>query len=542
NREDPKARYHGIVRRVSKRRGILELAPVDTSADDSDENFLSDDSLMEELNLATVEEAKPIQVSKSPITPIFQVPGEHRRSGARMGANYLRNVSNPVSSSLGNGIQGMSSRVRASEIPRSVSATHANNADSQGGPTAMAKKVNVSSGISKRIKALEQLSSREASATTSSLPSSAHSNASSSFNGLRQGSLRSPNARSTSISPQPGSASQRIHTPEPSSPPSPGRHLQSLDRLDSQKTGIPAPWDLSTEPVVKSNRIVWGQHSRDLGGRDRSFGEAANRLGSPGLVQCTSMGNARTTERSQPVLGTNSSRNDTPHTAPFVVPPALINSPSSIVSASTDGNSSSERSKSEPITPSSAQELASIGQRSLEEKKDEKKESRASRLFRRMSSMSSVSRKSFVQAISPTLKAEPYPFDLDSKSSPRGYPRDPLQTPPRPSKVDVGDVNIQFPDTLLWKRRCMVIDEQGYMVLSPPKSDQSSRSVTKRYHFSEFRPPFLPDQDRQELPNSVIMDFCDSSTLQCAAENPTGQAYIYKVLHDSYCAWTAHDA
>ncbi len=69
-----------------------------------------------------------------------------------------------------------------------------------------------------------------------------------------------------------------------------------------------------------------------------------------------------------------------------------------------------------------------------------------------------------------------------------------------------------------------MIDEQGYMVLNPPRSDQvrnpffvrilvngllntcinqqSLRSVTKRYHFSDFQLPFIPDQDRQELPNS----------------------------------------
>ncbi len=30
----------------------------------------------------------------------------------------------------------------------------------------------------------------------------------------------------------------------------------------------------------------------------------------------------------------------------------------------------------------------------------------------------------------------------------------------------MGDVNVQFPDTLLWKRRIMCLDSQGCLILS----------------------------------------------------------------------------
>ncbi len=442
--EDHRARDNGILRRVSKRRGVNDLAPVDTSAEDSDENFLSDDSLMEELNLATVQEAKPIQVSKSPITPIFQVPGEHRRGDATRGSTYFRNVSNPVKQSLGYEKQGMSSRVRASEIPRSVSATHANNPDLQGVPTAVAKKVNVSSGISKRIKALEQLSSREGSPVSPPLPSSSHSNTSSSFNGLRQASLRSLNARSPSVSPQPDSAPQRVQSPSPSSPPSPERRLRSPSRSDSPQARLQFLGDVPTEKMAKSNHTT-----RDHQARERYFGNTANRSGFPSLHQSTSAGSAQTTERRPQVIGAQSSKTDISHMGASTSPPALLSSPSSVKSPSADGQSSSERSCSEPITPSSTQEFASSGQRSPEERKDEKKESRASRLFRRMSSMSSVSRKSLVQAISPSVKEEADPFNSEAPLSPKGRSQDLTQTPPHPRKIDVGDVNIQFPDTLV---------------------------------------------------------------------------------------------
>src|SRR5205823_11071169 len=32
----------------------------------------------------------------------------------------------------------------------------------------------------------------------------------------------------------------------------------------------------------------------------------------------------------------------------------------------------------------------------------------------------------------------------------------------------MGDVNVQFPDNLLWKRRTMCLDSQGFLTLGPP--------------------------------------------------------------------------
>ena len=90
-----------------------------------------------------------------------------------------------------------------------------------------------------------------------------------------------------------------------------------------------------------------------------------------------------------------------------------------------------------------------------------------------------------------------------------------------------------------------MIVEQGTLILSPPKADhvshshhssildtilskshQYSKVPIKRFPLAEFHAPYIPDQDRQELPNSVILDFKDGSTLQCACENPGGQAHV----------------
>jgi hypothetical protein len=155
---------------------------------------------------------------------------------------------------------------------------------------------------------------------------------------------------------------------------------------------------------------------------------------------------------------------------------------------------------------------------------DEKKGSRASRLMRRMSSLTSNSRRSIIGALSPPVKEE------ESSVSPLGHSgistsssRQTLSEP-----VEIGEVNVQFPGTLLWKRRFMRIDDDGYVVLTPGTNDASARNMIKRYHLTEFRTPCLPDEDMQELPNSILLDFLDGSTLQCACESRQGQSWTLR--------------
>lgn len=81
----------------------------------------------------------------------------------------------------------------------------------------------------------------------------------------------------------------------------------------------------------------------------------------------------------------------------------------------------------------------------------------------------------------------------------------------------------------LWKRRWVEIDALGNLVLSPSKHNE--KGVVKRFHLSDFRTPYPPDQDRQELPNSVVLDFIDGRTLQCACETHMGQAQVLQSKH-----------
>jgi hypothetical protein len=153
-----------------------------------------------------------------------------------------------------------------------------------------------------------------------------------------------------------------------------------------------------------------------------------------------------------------------------------------------------------------------------DDKKD-KKESRTSKMFKRMSS---------------SMNSMPWKTSSNNLSLPENDTRTTLlaslREPPPP--VHVGDLNIQFPDTLLWRRRYVEIDSMGNLVLSPSKSNE--KGIVKRFHLSEFRTPYPPDQDRQELPNSVVLDFIDGRTLQCACETYIAQAQVLQSKLNSF--------
>jgi hypothetical protein len=133
-----------------KRRVMLD--PLQVSADNSEAEYLSDDSFMEELQSATVHEAKPMSVSKSPIRPWF-----HRKASDSSMATLERTPSQAYSF-IGRPSPEQLQRKTSGPWPPQVSA------DKVG----VAKKINVSSGISQRIKALAEKSNRESSPPTTS--------------------------------------------------------------------------------------------------------------------------------------------------------------------------------------------------------------------------------------------------------------------------------------------------------------------------------------------------------------------------------------
>ena len=103
--------------------------------------------------------------------------------------------------------------------------------------------------------------------------------------------------------------------------------------------------------------------------------------------------------------------------------------------------------------------------------------------------------------------------------------------------ADLGDVNVQFPDSLLWKRRSMVVDSQGLLIITAGGND---KGITRRFHLGEFRTPEIPDVDMQELPNSVVLAFLEGGELQIACEDRAGQAQTLSVLREAHGHWASY--
>lgn len=446
-----------------KRVALLEPIQVPTPDFSDDENLLSDDSLMEELKSATVQEAQPVSVGKGPLSP----DGEPRTP---LEAWQTRAVSNP--SRRPNEFSSLSGETR------SISATFVdnNNQSVRPAPVMQAKKVNVSSGISKRIKALEMFSNNSAPPGNIAPPGNVASPAASSaFEKFRKRASVSlngnlPSATTTSVRSSFISVAESLPLNRSES-----RSLPKTNSVSVTARIVRDPSTPPTEPSTPLDTHVLGLQRSPLIVRHDSFDTQASEH-----VLSDSATDLRSNNFSRPGTGTTVSRSE---------------SRASLQSQVEDW---SHRNGS----------TGDVGANS-----DDKKYSRRSRFMRRMSSLRSPSHKSL---ISP-------PPGIDKQRLPSPHAEESARSASVPA-IDIGEVNVQFPDTLLWKRRFLRIDDQGYLVLTPGSTDTGARNIVKRYHLSEFKTPCLPDEERQELPNSILLDFRDGSTLQCACESRKGQA------------------
>lgn len=111
--------------------------------------------------------------------------------------------------------------------------------------------------------------------------------------------------------------------------------------------------------------------------------------------------------------------------------------------------------------------------------------------------------------------------------------------------AEVGDVNVQFPDTLLWKRRSVRLDSAGFLILEPSQGTGSvsmssaARVGIKKIHLSAFQLPFVPDAEVMEMPNSVVLRYTDGGSiggdLQIACEDRCGQMKVLDGMHCFLC-------
>ncbi|RAL06179.1 putative GPI-anchored cell surface glycoprotein [Aspergillus ibericus CBS 121593] len=466
--------------RKEKRKLYLEPIQVPTPDYSDDENLLSDDSFMEELKSATVEEAKPISVGVSPLSP-----GYSNSSNGKVSPDAWRNsraVSNP--SAIGHQPPNM-----PTTMGRSVSTTAADAAAAPNGPVLVARKINVSSGISSRIKALEKFSStRDAPSLTTSLAPSAAS-----FETLRKGYSDAATSRPlSSYIPEPFSRASSVRRPNSQAGPGLTRSASSVSVTARIVRGPTATDDSihPSEPAVlnlQPSQITVEHETTEV----------------PALP---SLDTEPTIQSEDDTLPPSTAGSDQLSSESVHRPESRI----SISPSIKEEEASPAKSDDAPPTP------------------EDQKESRATRLLRRMSSI--TSRKSVVGVLNPIVKGEGSNVSLKIEEPEKVAPSVTEAAP----AIDIGEVNVQFPDTLLWKRRFVRIDDQGYLVLTPGNVDSTNRNLIKRYHMSEFRTPCLPDEDRQELPNSILLDFLDGNTLQCACESRQGQTFVLQTLIDAH--------
>lgn len=406
--------------RQTRRRSVVNPQQRLSSPEHSDEQFLSDDSFMEELKSATLQEAKPISVSKSPIKPVFSRSDSDQRFADPTKAN--RSVSSPLDQP-GKDEEILSpSRLPTPLSSRSLSANQALRPESQQTSAPIPKKLGVSSGISQRIKALEQLSSRP-----SSPQSISPSNASASIT-QRKTSFRSHPVTSDAKSNLTNKSRPSSTYPSPSPSPeavksNPFNHLNQAGYSQPESISVTAtivrdPRNKKPEmPLNPAEPRTLDLHQSPLVVEHQKMIPPPLSPLKPPRPPYTRYSSAR--------AGSSSSTEqkvETPQTT-------RRDSFASMLSRSSRAGSEADlpRSLSDSI----------IGITNREESREDKKDSRRSRLMKRMSGISSMSRRSIVNALSPS-----------PKEAPRFERQESIAEMP-PSVVDVGDVNVQFPDTLV---------------------------------------------------------------------------------------------
>lgn len=282
--------------------------------------------------------------------------------------------------------------------------------------------------------------------------------------------------------------------------------------VDHRKgAGTPEPAPAADAPPVPTPLVHAGEPRRSLQERRlskdlKAFSNEDNRdsLHRPG--QRTSLTMARDFIRDS-MVGKDSSSQPRP--------PSVHQSGSLLSRLSINTRHKSISQDSALLSPTSATEKSESG-----DETKPKEGNRASRLMRRLSSTFSPGRKHSSALTSPTLAEENTEAERPQLHSMTAPATAGLST----MVAYMGDVNVQFPENLLWKRRTLSLDSNGFLHLTPTQGAISSREKQlKRFHMSEFKQPYAPEIEFQELPNSVCLDFKSGSGLQVAFQDRVGQ-------------------
>ncbi|CAJ2506242.1 Uu.00g003720.m01.CDS01 [Anthostomella pinea] len=552
--------------------------------------LLDDDALMEELQSATVQQARPMPLSKSPITPVFP-----NHNPLKLRVQPSRTVSSPMRGTLQVPVPGDVSQSSARSVSSGGAAylhTITRQASSAG---LQSKKNNLGSGISQRIKALEALSGSpggEDGRPRTATPSST-------FFTVRKPTAREP-SNSPSVVDRASSLTRQTPTPDFSRESTPdaqgnGRRERSgsvasrLNKFEGQGASPGRP-----ESIQVTARIIRGSNQTSKKPeqyQDPAEPSTLDLKQSPLLVdvqraelpeqlpiaeqtpvetpqetiqerrerKTTSEDGERKAKRRSSlnimrdfIKDRSTSSKSADNLAVMSPAPSWAKSPARPPSAHHNSGGfarrlsiSSRRSSFSPEqdneatpTPLSPVAFSDGSEDDGKGTNDKKSKNRASRFMRRLSNSFVGGRKNGTAHISPTLAEE----DADQLAS---LSATGPHIASQPTIVAyMGDVNVQFPDNLLWKRRSMCLDSQGFLFLSAIQGSNGKEKTagvgTKRYHLSDFRTPYVPDVEVQELPNSVVLDLMEGSCLQVACEDRAGQLSVLHTLQDAHQSQASH--
>ncbi|KJZ76252.1 hypothetical protein HIM_04334 [Hirsutella minnesotensis 3608] len=521
----------------------------------SETSFVADEALMEELHSATLQEAKPMLVARTPVSATFSTSSKERTTpNSQSSSHTVRTNSNHV---RGNLIAPPTDVSQSSARSLSGGAAYLHQVTQQPQQAGnLAKKPNIGSSISQRIKALEKLSAASGDA------------------GVPPGRER------------PSTTFFAVKKREPSKPPSVLERTHSLRRGNSLSR--PGSKDSNSESGLNSrlgrsgsvtDRVSRFESPSDVVGRT----SCSPRRGRPESVSVTARIVRDSSQTLQANLGTRKdpseySRLDLKQ-SPLLVdhhkpepevlhaaieaamrPPTgrlptdeergkagkshqsslslvkdfIKERRKSVTSGSGEATGaaavlSRSPSRSPPVLQNDFANIASpTSEFSGDDGKSangDKRLSRAGRFMRRLSNLSGPRSKTSSSNMQRTVAEEKKEPELARPA-----------TTGSPTIVScMGDVNVQFPDTLLWKRRNLSLDSQGFLILSsiPAQSGRQAQGM-KRFHLSEFRPPYIPDVEVQELPNSVVLDFTEGTSIQIACEDRAGQSNVLIILQEAH--------
>lgn len=492
--------------KVSKRRQPFE-GKIEIPASTTEPSEISDDeSFMEELQNATVQEAKPMSVNRTPMTPVLaKIPTRDVREWTP------NNLNGPKSRTPSHSSQ-VSTPDRRTTASRAGSTRSLSSALPQWPPVSAEpvpvlpkQRPQISAGIVTRVKTFESLGQKDINTTpTQKDPSSRMS----SFSNI----LKRASVLSHSYSGDKLDKSSHVSLPSSAVPDSDDEAEKTGSRPIVQRPGTSAEVYSPThkgESITITARIIRDPTKPQTA---HGTGDAREMHWSPLIVE-----HQNSEDNDRPTLPrelTTKSADSLPTNLHERRRFSFSSHKGTKPMSPTDGKSHRFSSGGSHKKPSrTASEASSIT--------DEKKSSRTSRMLKRLSGLG-LSRSRNKDAITtPPTQESPHPETI----SEQGESVDPLAMR---TVVDIGEVNVQFPETLLWKRRFLRVDDQGFLIFAAPVSDSSSRGKSRKIHLEELLQPALPDREREQMSWSIVLDLKTGGTVQCACENGSAQRSFLK--------------